>query len=77
MAKIVKTLFMYGEAFGAERLMPVTGKYGHAVISFGLEVMKPVYDLYDFFGCRVSGEKDDSNYAVALPRHKCLCVVSK
>lgn len=47
MAKIVKTLVMYGEAFGAERMVPVTSRYGHTVISFGLEVMKPVYDLYD------------------------------
>ena len=47
MARIVKTLVMYGEAFGAERMVPVTSKYGHTVISFGLEVMKPVYDLYD------------------------------
>ena len=47
MAKIVKTLVMYGEAFGAERMVPVTSTYGHTVISFGLEVMKPVYDLYD------------------------------
>ena len=47
MAKIVKTLVMYGDAFGAERMVPVTSKYGHTVISFGLEVMKPVYDLYD------------------------------
>ena len=47
MAKIVKTLVMYGDAFGAQRMVPVTSKYGHTVISFGLEVMKPVYDLYD------------------------------
>ena len=47
MAKIVKTLVMYGETFGAERMVPVTSNYGHTVISFGLEVMKPVYDLYD------------------------------
>ena len=47
MAKIVKTLVMYGDAFGAERMVPVTGKYGHTVISFGLGVMDPVYDLYD------------------------------
>ena len=47
MAKIVKTLVMYGDAFGAERMAKVTSKYGHTVISFGLEVMKPVYDLYD------------------------------
>ena len=47
MAKIVKTLVMYGDTFGAERMVPVTSKYGHTVISFGLEVMKPIYDLYD------------------------------
>ena len=47
MAKIMKTLVMYGDAFGAERMVPVTSKYGHTVISFGLGVMDPVYDLYD------------------------------
>ncbi len=47
MAKIMKTLVMYGDAFGAARMVPVTGKYGHTVISFGLGVMDPVYDLYD------------------------------
>ena len=47
MAKVVKTLVMYGEAFGAERMVPVTSKYGHTVISFGIGVMKPVYELYD------------------------------
>lgn len=47
MAKIVKTLVMYGDTFGAERMAPVTSQYGHTVISFGLGVMKPVYDLYD------------------------------
>lgn len=47
MAKVVKTLVMFGEAFGAERMVPVTSNFGHTVISFGLGVMKPVYDLYD------------------------------
>ncbi len=47
MAKIVKTLVMYGDSFGAERMVPVSSKYGHTVISFGLKVMSPVYDLYD------------------------------
>ena len=35
MAKVVKTLVMYGDAFGAERMVPVTSKYGHTVISQG------------------------------------------
>ncbi|MBQ3276725.1 MAG: DUF521 domain-containing protein [Oscillospiraceae bacterium] len=47
LSKVMKTLVMYGEAFGAEKLVPVTSKYGHTVISFGINAMKPVYDLYD------------------------------
>ena len=47
MAKIVKSLVMYGDAFGAERMVPVTSELGHTVISFGLKAIKPVYDLYD------------------------------
>ena len=47
MARVMKTLVMYGEAFGAERMVPVTSKYGHTVISFGIGVMKPIYELYD------------------------------
>ena len=47
MAKIMKTLVMYGDTFGAEKLVPVTGKMGHLVTSFGLGVMKPVYELMD------------------------------
>ena len=46
MAKVMKTLVMYGEAFGAERMVPVTGEYGHTVLSFGLGIMKPVQDLF-------------------------------
>ena len=46
MAKVVKTLVMYGDAFDAERMVPVTSEYGHTVISFGLKVLGPVYDLY-------------------------------
>jgi len=47
MAKVVKTLVMYGETFGAERMVPVTSTFGHTVISFGLKIMRPVYELYD------------------------------
>ena len=45
MAKVMKTLVMYGEAFGADKLVPVTSKYNHLVTSFGLKMMKPVFDL--------------------------------
>lgn len=47
MAKIMKTLVMFGDTFGAERLVPVTGKYGHTVISYGLKVLGPVLDVFD------------------------------
>ena len=47
MAKVMKTLVMYGETFGAERMAPVTSEYGHIVTSFGLSVMKPVYAMMD------------------------------
>ena len=46
-AKVVKTLVMYGECFGAERMVPVTGAQGHLVTSFGLSMLGPVYDLMD------------------------------
>ena len=45
LAKVMKTLVMYGDAFGAEKLVPITSKYNHLVTSFGLKVMSPVYDL--------------------------------
>ena len=47
LAKVMKTLVMYGEIFGAERMVPVTSRNGHLVTSFGLGVMKPVYALMD------------------------------
>ena len=47
MAKIMKTLVMFGETFGAERLVPVTSEYGHTVISYGLKVLSPVLDVFD------------------------------
>ena len=59
MAKVMKTLVMYGETFGATKMVPVTGSMGHLVTSFGLGVMKPVYDLMDKLigdGC-VSGQE--------------------
>ena len=45
LAKVMKTLVMYGDAFEAEKLVPITAKYNHLVTSFGLKVMSPVYDL--------------------------------
>ena len=45
MAKVMKTLVMYGETFGADKMVPVTSEYNHLVTSFGLKMMKPVFDL--------------------------------
>ncbi len=45
LAKVMKTMVMYGDAFEAEKLVPITSEYNHLVTSFGLKVMAPVYDL--------------------------------
>ncbi len=47
MAKVMKTLVMFGDAFGAEKMVPVTSKYNHLVTSFGLGLLAPVYELMD------------------------------
>ena len=45
MAKVMKTLVMYGETFGADKMVPVTSEYNHLVTSFGLKMMTPVFEL--------------------------------
>ena len=45
MAKVMKTLVMYGDTFGADKMVPVTSKYNHLVTSFGLKMMVPVFEL--------------------------------
>ncbi|MBR6628275.1 MAG: DUF521 domain-containing protein [Lachnospiraceae bacterium] len=47
LARVMKTLVRYGEIFGADAMVPVTGKYNHLVTSFGLKALKPVYELMD------------------------------
>ena len=47
MQKVLKTLIMYGEAFGAERMVKITGSMGHAVIGTGSMTWTPVFDLMD------------------------------
>jgi len=58
-ARVMKTLVMFGETFGAQKMVPVTSEYGHLVTSFGLSVMKPVYALMDQLiqGGALSGQK--------------------
>ena len=59
MAKVMKTLIMYGQIFGAEKLVPVTSRYNHLVTSFGLKALGPVYDLMNQLieAGAVSGQK--------------------
>ena len=45
LARVWKTLVMYGEVFGADKMVSVTSEYNHLVTSFGLKMMKPVFDL--------------------------------
>ena len=45
MAKVMRTLVLYGDAFGADKMVPVTSEYNHLVTSFGLKMMGPVFDL--------------------------------
>ena len=45
MAKVWKTLVMYGDIFGADKMVPITSKNNHLVTSFGLKMMTPVFQL--------------------------------
>ena len=45
MAKVMKTLVMYGDTFGADKMVPVTSDYNHLVTSFGLKMMGPTFEL--------------------------------
>ena len=45
LAQVMKTIVMFGDAFGAEKMVPVTSEYNHLVTSFGLKMMTPVFEL--------------------------------
>ena len=47
LSKVMKSLVLYGENFGATKMVPVTSKYGHIVTSFGVIVIKGVFELMD------------------------------
>lgn len=47
MAKVMETVVMFGDIFGAEKLIPVTHKNGHLVTSFGIALMKPLFSTMD------------------------------
>ncbi len=46
-AKIMETLVMFGDIFGAKRLVPVTHHEGHLVTSFGIPFLKPTFTTMD------------------------------
>lgn len=59
MAKVMKTVVMFGDMFGAKRLVPVTHQSGHLVTSFGIGLLKPLYKTMDELieaGIKVQGD---------------------
>lgn len=46
-AKVMKTLVLFGDIFGATKLVPVTHKQGHLVTSFGIGLLKPLFRTMD------------------------------
>jgi predicted aconitase len=44
--KVMRTVVMYGEAFDAERLVPIEG-WQHMVTSFGANTIQPYFDMLD------------------------------
>ena len=47
MRKILETVVIYGDTFGAKRLVKVTHNRGHLVTSFGMGLLKPTYWCFD------------------------------
>lgn len=47
MAKVMKTMVRYGELFGADSMVEITGTYNHLVTSFGLKGLASIYTLLD------------------------------
>lgn len=43
----METLVMFGDIFGAKRMVEVTHKEGHLVTSFGIGLLKPLYKTMD------------------------------
>lgn len=47
LSQVMETIVMFGDMFGAKRLVPVTYNHGHLVTSFGLGLLKPLYATMD------------------------------
>ena len=63
MAGVMKSLVLYGRAFGADCLVPVTSQYNHVSAYWGTKDRKPVYELMQRLidGGVVSGQKFTAN----------------
>jgi predicted aconitase len=44
--KVMETIVLYGQTFGAKRLIPVSGPV-HLVTSFGIPILVPVFEMMD------------------------------
>lgn len=60
-AKMLKTLVVFGDTFGAEKLVKV-GHAGHLVTSFGIGLLKPLYKTMDTI--IEAGLKADNGFTV-------------
>ncbi len=47
MRRVMETVVLFGDIFGAKRLIPITHKDTHLVTSFGLGVLKPLYSCME------------------------------
>ena len=45
--KMMETLVLFGDIFGAKRMVPVTHKEGHLVTSFGIPLLRPLFKTMD------------------------------
>lgn len=45
MKRVLETIMLYGDALGAERMVPITGKMGHEVFGTGSVTWTPVFNL--------------------------------
>lgn len=62
MAKIMETVVMFGDIFGAPRLIKVTHDDGHLVTSFGIKLLKPLFSTMEQIN--ESGIKTKGNFTV-------------
>ena len=47
MAKVMQTIVMFGEMFGATELVPITHQAGHLATSFGMGTLKPSFTILE------------------------------